>query len=292
MNVFLEILQASPALLMSLSGIVGLMVGSFLNVVIYRLPVMMQRDWRRDCLAYLEMTDPEAITTEPFNLTLPLSRCPVCQAPIKPYQNIPVLSYILLKGRCAHCQTKIAIRYPLVEAFTGLCSVIVAWQIGFGSALLWSLILTWVLIALSFIDFDQQLLPDSITLPVLWLGLFLSEFGIFTTPDSSIIGAIAGYLSLWLVYQVFKLATGKEGMGYGDFKLLALFGAWMGWQYLPLIVLLSSLTGAIFGVSLILFAKHERGVPIPFGPYLAIAGWIALLWGGKLNAMYLNFIGL
>lgn len=290
---FLDLLQATPALLILLTGIVGMMVGSFLNVVIYRLPIMMQRDWRKECHSFLGLTETQVDTLEqPFNLMLPLSRCPSCQTAIKPYHNIPLFSYILLKGRCGSCRTKIALRYPLVEAFTGICSMIVAWQLGFGSGLIWALLLTWSLIALSCIDFDHQLLPDSITLPMLWLGLLLSEFGIFTTTDSSIIGAIAGYLSLWIVYQLFKLTTGKEGMGYGDFKLLALFGAWLGWQYLPLIILLSSLTGAVIGIGMILLFKRDRALPMPFGPYLAIAGWIALLWGGKLNLMYLGFVGL
>ncbi|MEQ1636929.1 MAG: A24 family peptidase [Methylococcales bacterium] len=304
----LTLLEQSPYLLIGLAGIIGLMVGSFLNVVIYRLPVMMQREWRSDCLTFLkdnlnDTEDPallEAVThtqnkdiavQKPFNLMLPLSRCPKCQADIKPRQNIPVISYILLGGKCAVCKNPISMRYPAIEAFTGLCSVIVAWKIGFDVTLPWTLLLTWCLIALSFIDFDHQLLPDNLTLPMLWLGLLLSEFEVFTSTDSSIIGAAAGYLSLWSIYQAFKLLTGKEGMGYGDFKLLALLGAWLGWQFLPVIILLSSLVGAVIGIAMILFAKKDRSIPIPFGPYLAAAGWIALLWGGELNSLYLTAVG-
>ena len=305
----LTLLEHSPYLLISLAAVMGLLVGSFLNVVIYRLPVMMQREWRSDCLNYLGQASAEsgekalqeaivqaqqndAAAYQAFNLTLPLSRCPKCQSAIKPYQNIPVISYLCLRGKCAVCKNPISMRYPSIEAFTGLCSAIVAWHIGFDATLPWALLLTWSLIALSFIDIDHQLLPDSIVLPLLWLGLFLSEFGLFTGTDSSIIGAIAGYLSLWSIYQLFKLITGKEGMGYGDFKLLALLGAWLGWQFLPIIILLSSLVGAVIGVSLIILTKKDHTIPIPFGPYLAAAGWIALLWGDELNGFYLAFIGI
>lgn len=305
----LTLLEHSPFLLIGLACVLGLLVGSFLNVVIYRLPVMMQREWRSDCLSYLIQatndSDEKALNVaaieaqgkdeaqlKPFNLTLPLSRCPKCQSAIKPYQNVPVISYILLGGQCAVCKNPISMRYPLIEAFTGLCSAIVAWHIGFDAALIWALLLTWCLIALSFIDIDHQLLPDSIILPMLWLGLLLSLYGVFTSSDASIIGAAAGYLSLWSIYQVFKLLTGKEGMGYGDFKLLALLGAWLGWQFLPVIILLSSLVGAVIGVILILFAQKDRTIPIPFGPYLAAAGWIAMLWGDELNGLYLTSVGL
>lgn len=291
MNQLHIILQSSPELFTILILIIGLLVGSFLNVVIYRLPVMMDIGWKKECKEYLEIEDTDT-NNEPFNLMVPLSRCPSCNAAIKPYQNIPVLSYLYLKGKCANCKTHIALRYPLIEAFTGLTSAIVAWHFGYNIATLFALLLTWSLIALSFIDIDHQLLPDSITLPMLWLGLFLSLFSVFTDTDSSIIGAIAGYLSLWTVYQLFKLATGKEGMGYGDFKLLSLFGAWLGWQYLVLIILLSSLVGAVIGISMIIFTKKDRNIPIPFGPYLAAAGWLALIWGDKINALYLNAIGL
>jgi len=291
MNQLHIILQSSPELFTLLILTIGLLVGSFLNVVIYRLPVMMAIGWKKECKEYLEIEETET-SNEPFNLMVPLSRCPSCKAPIKPYQNIPVLSYLYLKGQCANCKTHIALRYPLIEAFTGLTSAIVAWHFGYSIATLFALLLSWSLIALSFIDIDHQLLPDSITLPMLWLGLFLSLFSVYTDTDSSIIGAIAGYLSLWTVYQLFKLTTGKEGMGYGDFKLLSLFGAWLGWQYLPLIILLSSLVGAVIGISMIIFTKKDRNIPIPFGPYLAAAGWLALIWGDKINALYLNAVGL
>ncbi|MCK5356616.1 MAG: prepilin peptidase, partial [Methyloprofundus sp.] len=211
---------------------------------------------------------------------------------IKAYQNIPLFSYLFLRGKCANCQTSISIRYPLVELLTGILSVVVAYQLGGHIATLFALLLTWVLVALSGIDIDHQLLPDNITLPMLWLGLFLSLFNVFTDPVSSIIGAMAGYLILWTIYWLFKLLTGKEGMGYGDFKLLALFGAWLGWQYLLLIILLSSLVGAIIGTSMIIFVQRDKNIPIPFGPYLAIAGWIALLWGSEINSLYLTSVGL
>jgi leader peptidase (prepilin peptidase)/N-methyltransferase len=282
---------------------VGLMVGSFLNVVIYRLPIMMYGGWRKECIEFLELA-PEAVPLpksdrniplteeEPFNLVLPLSRCPSCKAPVKPYQNIPVLSYLFLKGKCAHCGARISRRYPAIELLTAVLSAAVAWHFGDTPQTVFALLLTWSLIALTFIDIDHHLLPDSITLPMLWIGLILSLAGFFTDAHSSIIGAAAGYGSLWLVYHLFKLVTGKEGMGFGDFKLLALFGAWLGWQSLPLIVLLSTLTGAVLGVASIVFAKRDHSAPIPFGPYLAIAGWIALIWGETINRLYLVSIGL
>jgi leader peptidase (prepilin peptidase)/N-methyltransferase len=285
----LTVILSEPLILILLCSLIGLLVGSFLNVVIYRLPVMMEREWRRDCREFLEL-EPDNADSEPFNLTLPLSRCPHCKTAIKPYQNIPVISYIFLNGKCAQCSQPISLRYPLIEAFTGLCSAIVAYQFGYGVELAFALLLTWSLIALSFIDIDKQLLPDSIVLPLLWLGLLMSLFNVYTDTNNSIIGAIAGYMSLWTVYHLFKLITGKEGMGYGDFKLLALFGAWLGWQFLPMIILLSSLVGAVIGISMIIFGDRDRNVPIPFGPYLAAAGWLALLWGKNINAIYLAFI--
>lgn len=282
--------------------VVGLMVGSFLNVVVYRLPIMMYGGWRKECIEFLELA-PEAVPLsqsagnmllteeEPFNLVLPLSRCSSCKAPIKPYQNIPVLSYLFLKGKCAHCGTPISWRYPAIELLAAVLSAVVAWHFGYTLQTLFALLLTWSLIALTFIDIDHHLLPDSINLPMIWLGLILSLFGLYTDAHSSIIGAAAGYGSLWLVFHLFKLATGKDGMGFGDFKLLALFGAWLGWQSLPLIVLLSTLTGAVLGVASIIFAKRDHSTPIPFGPYLAIAGWIALIWGDSINRIYLASIG-
>ncbi len=281
----------SPVLLCLLSGIIGLMVGSFLNVVIYRLPIMMHQGWKKECQEFLELsiTDQD---DKPFNLSLPGSHCPECSTEIKWYQNIPVFSYLFLKGKCANCQTSISLRYPFVEALTAILTVVVAYQLGGQIETLFAILLTWILIALSGIDIDHQLLPDNITLPMLWLGLFLSLFNILTDPVSSIIGAIAGYLILWTIYQSFKLLTGKEGMGYGDFKLLALFGAWLGWQYLLQIILMSSIVGAIIGTSMVIFVKRDKSTPIPFGPYLAIAGWIALLWGDKINSLYLTSVGL
>ncbi len=303
MQELLIILQSSPTSLTFLVLIIGLLIGSFLNVVIFRLPVMMERSWKKECIEYLEQdakgnnplqqsTNSSSLEAEPSNLMLPLSRCPSCNAAIKSYQNIPVISYLFLNGKCAECKTHISLRYPLIESCTGITSAIVAWHFGFSTEMLFALFLTWSLIALSFIDIDKQLLPDSITLPMLWLGLFLSLFSIYTDTYSSIIGAIAGYLTLWTVYQIFKLVTGKEGMGYGDFKLLSLFGAWLGWQYLPLIILLSSLVGAVIGVSMIILVKKDHNTPIPFGPYLAAAGWLALLWGDQINALYLSTVGM
>jgi leader peptidase (prepilin peptidase)/N-methyltransferase len=289
----LDILLTNPYFLTALVCLVGLLVGSFLNVVIYRLPIMMQRNWRKECTEYLQINSAEMESQEePFNLVLPLSRCPNCKTPIKPYQNIPVISYLFLKGQCATCSNPISSRYPMIEAFTAITSAIVAWHFGYTPQTVFALMLTWSLITLSFIDIDHQLLPDNITLPMLWLGLFLSLFGFFTDTHAGIIGVIAGYTSLWAVYHLFKLATGKEGMGYGDFKLLALFGAWLGWQYLPVIILLSSLVGAIIGLSMIIIVKRDHNIPIPFGPYLAAAGWIALLWGNDLNQFYLTTAGL
>ena len=285
-------LLTTPYLLISLAALIGLLVGSFLNVVIYRLPIMILRNWRKECAHYLQIELDEAELCQPFNLAIPLSHCPHCNTAIQPYQNIPVISYIFLKGRCASCNKVIAVRYPLIEVLTAISSAVVAYHFGDTSQTLFALLLTWSLIALCFIDIDHQLLPDSITLPLLWLGLFLSLFGIYTDSQASIIGAIAGYGILWSVYQLFKLATGKEGMGYGDFKLLAVFGAWLGWKYLTIIILLSSLVGAIIGIILIVFTKHHHNQPIPFGPYLASAGWIALLWGSELNQFYLTYTGL
>lgn len=286
------IAQQWPYLFTAWACIVGLLVGSFLNVVIYRLPIMLHRAWRHDCTEYLQNTPAPTVTETPFNLMLPLSRCPSCNTAIKPYQNIPVISYLCLKGRCAKCGSAISQRYPLVEAFTGVISAVVAWHFGFSLQTVFALALSWSLITLSVIDLDHQLLPDNITLPVLWLGLLLNLFAVFTDTATSLIGAMAGYLALWSVYHLFKLVTGKEGMGYGDFKLLALLGAWLGWQYLPLIIFLSSIVGAVVGLGLIIFGNHQRNIPIPFGPYLAAAGWIALLWGPQLNHYYLQLIGL
>ncbi len=274
-------------------GLIGLMIGSFLNVAIYRLPIMLQNEWRSECLEYLQITS--EVTTPPkklFNLAIPHSHCPKCESAIKPHQNIPVLSYIFLKGRCANCKTEIPIRYPFVEILTTVLSIIVAMHFGYSTHTFFALILTWGLITLSFIDIDYQLLPDNITQPLLWLGLFLSLFNLFSTSTDSVIGAISGYLSLWLVFHGFKLITGKDGMGFGDFKLLAVFGAWLGWHFLPLVILLSSLVGTLIGLIMISLNKRDHSSPFPFGPYLAIAGWLALLWGEELNQFYFSAFGL
>lgn len=285
MQLFDELtLLTTPYAFTALMGIVGLLVGSFLNVVIYRLPIILQKQWHSDCLAYLKLDDKSQ--DETFNLALPASRCPHCKTRILAWHNIPILSYLWLRGQCASCKQPIARRYPVIEFLTALASIIVTWHFGYSEQTGAALLLTWTLIALSFIDLDHQLLPDVIVLPILWLGLILSVFNIFTDSETSIIGAAGGYLLLWSVYHGFKWMTGKEGMGYGDFKLLAVFGAWLGWQYLGLIILLSSLVGVVVSMTLISLNKQKRDVPIPFGPYLAMAGWIALLWGDRLNAWY------
>ena len=282
-----HLLQADAGLLVVLCALLSLFIGSFLNVVIYRLPVMMQRSWHQQCQELLEQ---RIETHARFNLAVPASRCPHCGHTIGVLENIPLISYLLQKGRCKHCATKISPRYPAIELLTAVLSGVVAWQLGYGWPLVFALLLTWALIVLTFIDYDHQILPDDITLPFLWLGLILSLDNVFTDMHSSIIGAVAGYLSLWTVYQLFKLITGKEGMGYGDFKLLALFGAWFGWQALPTVILLSSLVGAVVGISLVLFRGRDRQLPIPFGPYLAAAGWIAMLWGDDIVSGYWRFM--
>ena len=268
-------------------AVLGLLVGSFLNVVIHRLPRMMDNDWRSQCA---ELYGQEAPDTEALSLSSPRSRCPHCGHPITALENIPVISWLILRGRCAACRAPISPRYPIIEAMTCLLSTLAAVHFGFGWAAAGALLLIWGLIALTFIDYDTQLLPDSITLPLLWVGLLFNVFGVYTDLQSAVVGAMAGYLSLWSVYWGFKLVTGKEGMGYGDFKLLAALGAWLGWQILPLTILLSSLVGALLGIALIVLAKRGRNVPIPFGPYLATAGLIALFWGKDLTLAYLRLI--
>ena len=278
---------ATPSTLIPCIGLLGLLVGSFLNVVIHRLPKMMENEWRNQCA---ELHGDAPIENEPFSLIRPRSRCPSCGHPISALENIPILSWLWLRGRCSDCQAPISLRYPIVEAVTGLCSAAAAAYFGYGWMLLGALLLIWSLIALTFIDADTQLLPDSITLPLLWMGLCFNLFGVFADLSSAVLGAMVGYLSLWSVYWAFRLVTGKEGMGYGDFKLLAALGAWLGWQMLPLIILLSSLVGAAVGIVLIILARQGRHVPIPFGPYLAAAGLIALIWGKDLTQMYLRLI--
>ncbi|MCW8839809.1 MAG: A24 family peptidase [Gammaproteobacteria bacterium] len=283
-----SLFQTQPMVYIGCMALLGLFIGSFLNVVILRLPVMMQRSWDMQCRELLEL---EPIAAEKFNLNTPRSRCPNCGHLIRALENIPVLSYLVQRGRCKHCAEKISPRYPLIELFTALLTGIVAWKLGFGWQGAFAILLTWMLIALAFIDIDHQLLPDDITLPGLWLGLGLSLFALFTDMQSALIGAIAGYLSLWLIYHGFRILTKKEGMGYGDFKLFALFGAWFGWQQLPLIILLSSLVGAVIGIAMITFMGRDRQIPIPFGPYLAGAGWLAMLWGHEITTAYINSFG-
>lgn len=290
----LELLN-EPVWLLSLGGIFGLLVGSFLNVVIYRLPVMMHTAWRDDCEAFLAEEDvaadkPEA-DRERFDLIKPDSHCPKCQSPIRAWQNIPVLSYLIQGRKCASCGTPISARYPIVETATALLTVFVLWQFGNTAQAAFAVLLCWGLITLTMIDVDHQLLPDSITLPLLWLGLIANSFGLFVDLHSALWGAVAGYMSLWSVFWLFKLLTKKDGMGYGDFKLLAALGAWLGWKMLPLIIVLSSLVGAVLGSLMLLRKNQSQGTPIPFGPYLAVAGGIALFWGDTLVTAYLDYSG-
>jgi leader peptidase (prepilin peptidase)/N-methyltransferase len=296
----IQLLAASPALFVATCLVLGLLVGSFLNVVIYRLPVMLERQWREQCAELSAESgataSPAPVALERFNLMVPRSSCPACHAPITALQNIPLLSWVLLRGRCASCGRPISARYPLVEALTGVLSALVAWRFGFGWGTPAALVLTWFLIALTFIDIDHQLLPDSLTLPLLWLGLLVSLWhaqqpGAASLPvdlRSSVIGAIAGYVSLWSVYHLFRLVTGKEGMGYGDFKLFAALGAWLGWQMLLPIILIAAAVGAVVGLVLIVARGRDRAAPIPFGPFLASAGWLMLMFGPRLVSGYLG----
>ncbi len=288
-----------PEALAVIGGIFGLLVGSFLNVVIYRLPVIMERDFKIQATAILKgeaAAIQVAENQDKFNLMVPRSRCQKCGTQITALQNIPVISWLLLGGKCAKCKTKISARYPIIEAITGLLTAYAVYKFGANWAGLGAILLLWALITLTMIDYDTQLLPDQITLPLIWLGIIFSMLphtGEFPSVDlqTSVIGAIAGYLALWLVYWAFKLITGKEGMGYGDFKLLAALGAWLGWQLLPLIILLSAVVGALTGIALMVFAGHKREVPIPFGPYLAGAGILAMLWGSELNGLLGQVLG-
>lgn len=286
---FLQDLQTYPPLFIALSGIAGLLVGSFLNVVIHRLPKMMERDWLAQC-AELSGTAPKE--EAPYNLSTPRSACPHCNHKIGALENIPVISYLFLRGKCKGCGAPISMRYPVVEAISGILSAYAAWHFGFGMAAVAAILFVWALIALTCIDLDTQLLPDDITQPLLWLGLLCNLSNTYTSLPNAVIGAIAGYLVLWSVYWLFKLTTGKEGMGYGDFKLLAAIGAWLGWQMLPLVILLSSVVGAVVGITLIVAVKHGRDIPIPFGPYLAGGGLIALFWGAPITQSYLQFIAM
>ena len=294
----LDTLTMSPTLFLILITLLGLVIGSFLNVVIARLPVMLQKGWYEQCKLFLsenyqinlqpDKRSPQA----PFNLMLPRSQCPSCKTSIKIWDNIPIMSFLLLKGKCRSCQTRIPLRYPLVECFTALLSVLTAYHFGLTSSLLPGLLLTWALITLTMIDLDQQILPDNITLPFLWLGLLVNIQDTFCTLPQAILGAVLGYLILWFIYWIFKLITGKEGMGYGDFKLLAMLGAWVGVTGLLPIILISSFIGAITGITLILLKKHEKGHPIPFGPFLAGAGWIVFLYGDKIISYYFSLTGM
>ncbi|MEN8175343.1 MAG: A24 family peptidase [Pseudomonadota bacterium] len=281
---------ASTGFAVATALLTGLIVGSFLNVVIHRLPRILEREWRDECEQLMAKASPSA---EPrLTLSTPGSHCPACKAPVKPWQNIPVISYLLLRGRCASCGTPIPKRYPLVELTSGALTAFCLWWFGVAPVAIAAAALTWALIALAVIDIDHQILPDRITMPLIWVGLLLSLTGWFTDSTSAIIGAAGGYLLLWLVFQGFRLATGKEGMGFGDFKLLAVFGAWLGWQMLPLITLAASIAGALVGVILIATGRRSGAQPIPFGPFLAGAGWVALFWGADINRWYLDFSGL
>lgn len=285
----LDLLASSPLAFVLCTLVLGLLVGSFLNVVVYRLPKMMIRDWKIQSREMLDL--PAEPQPETFNLILPHSRCPYCSHKIRAWENIPVLSYLFLGGKCSQCKSPISKRYPLVELACGVLSAFIAWHFGFGWQAGAMLVLTWGLLSMSLIDADHQLLPDAIVLPLLWLGLIVNAFELFTSLTDALWGAVAGYLVLWCVFWLFKLITGKEGMGYGDFKLLAMLGAWGGWQILPLTILLSSIVGAVLGLILLRLRNVETSTPIPFGPYLALAGWIALLWGDQITTSYLQIAG-
>lgn len=287
--------QASPLFFYSFVFIVSLMVGSFLNVVIYRLPIMMERSWQQEYRSYFadnadETAAPTSPQNEPFNLVKPDSTCPSCGHKIRAWENIPVVSFLFLKGKCANCKTPISARYPAVELFTAIVCTFASYHFGPTPQALWAVIVSYMLIALLFIDLDKMLLPDQLTLPMLWLGLILSTQHVFVSTTDAILGAAFGYLSLWSVFWLFKLVTGKEGMGYGDFKLLAALGAFTGWQGLPVIILLSSFVGAIVGVAIMIIQKKGRSLAIPFGPYLAVAGWLALLYKSEIISAYLDAV--
>ena len=305
LNDFAVLYAASPVLFAGSVFVLGLVIGSFLNVVIYRLPIMLEREWQAQALALLPAVDGAAATIpslriEPFGLSTPRSACPSCKAPIKAWQNIPLISWVMLRGRCAACRAKISLRYPGVELASGILSAWVAWHFGFSVTAACALPITWALIALTGIDIDHQLLPDNITLPLLWAGLLAAAMlgpagggaAIPVSARDAIIGAAAGYVSLWLVYHAFRWVTGKEGMGYGDFKLFGALGAWLGWKLLPLVILLSAATGALLGILLIVLRGRDRAAPIPFGPYLATAGWLAMMYGDVLMNGYIRAAGL
>lgn len=298
MTPFLQLLHDSPPFFIFLAGMLGLLVGSFLNVVIHRLPKMMEREWHNQCAELNEQMNEGApppkksIPPSPYNLHTPRSACPKCDHQISALENIPLLSYLILRGKCKKCGTAISLRYPVVEAISGILSAYAAWHFGYGLAAAAAILFIWALIALTFIDFDTQLLPDDITMPLLWLGFIFNFNNTFTNLNNAVTGAIVGYLVLWSVYWMFKLVTGKEGMGYGDFKLLAAIGAWLGWSMLPLVIMLSSVVGASVGIILIIAARHGRNIPIPFGPYLAGGALIALFWGQQLTQSYLQLLAM
>ena len=285
-----EFLSLNPLAFTITAGVIGLLIGSFLNVVVWRLPKMLEREWRLQAHDVLDLP-PEA-PGPVYNLILPHSECPHCGHRIRAWENIPVLSYLFLRGRCSSCATPISKRYPLTELACGVLSAFVAWHFGFGWQACMVLVLSWGLLAMSLIDAEHQLLPDVLVLPLIWLGLIVNSFGLFVSLHDALWGTVAGYMALWSVFWLFKLITGKDGIGYGDFKLLAMLGAWGGWQILPLTILLSSLLGAIIGVILLRLRDAKTSTPLPFGPYLAIAGWIALLWGGQITDFYWQFVGL
>lgn len=281
----------TPWLLYTVVAVVSLCIGSFLNVVILRLPKMMEAKWRCDCEEFLEVPTEQRSGPKPLSLSEPNSSCPNCGHEIRPWENIPVLSYLFLRGKCSNCKDRISARYPIIEAVTAALSLATVYILGSSVGALLALLLVWALVALTVIDFDTQLLPDDITLPLLWLGLIVNYFEVLVPFESAFWGAVAGYLALWIVYQGFRLLTGKEGMGYGDFKLLAALGAWLGWEMLPAVILLSSIVGAVVGIALIVFRKQGREVPIPFGPYLAAAGIITLWFGSEIQAAWFAYLG-
>lgn len=305
LNDIVALYSSDPALFAGSVFLLGLLIGSFLNVVIYRLPIILEREWRSQAAEALStgaastQEPPPATALERFTLSTPRSACPNCKAPITALQNVPVVSWLVLRGRCASCKAKISARYPLVELATGVLSAWVAWHFGFGAPAACALLVTWALIALTGIDIDHQLLPDNITLPLMWAGLVAAVAlgpvpgaALPVSPKDAIIGTAAGYISLWLVFHAFKLVTGKEGMGYGDFKLFAALGAWLGWKVLPLVIVLSAATGAILGILMIALQGRDRRAPMPFGPYLAGAGWLAMMYGDSLLNGYLRISGL
>ena len=291
----LELFTESAPLFIGVVFAFCLVIGSFLNVVIYRMPIMMEREWREQCEEMAKSPTVTEVPEERFDLVVPRSRCPSCGELITAWQNIPVVSYLFLGGKCANCSESISARYPVVELMTAILAALCAWRFGVGWEGLMAIVMTLTLVPVAMIDADTQLIPDSIVLPLMWIGLAMSLYHpmagadtLFIAPPDAIVGAMAGYLSLWSIYWLFKLVTGKEGMGYGDFKLLAALGAWLGWQQLPMIILMSAVVGAVVGIALMVFRKHERAVPIPFGPYLAAAGWIAMLWGDTIKTLYLD----